>query len=165
MSLVPQQQRMPSLWILKGLITISLSEKKLDLLQWSWIFCNWRIYFSYETIPLWNPRNSLHRNLWSSLSDQRPLSVLVFAFPSFIADLQRGFYKNGTDKIKLKKKRREKLKKKITVIKPHTQKKKWNRVLRGKHSRFLLSTLLLDSAVACSTIFCNSWMTDVIVVV
>ena len=36
-----------------------------------------------------------------------------------------------------------------------------NTVLRGKHSRLLLSTLLSGSAVACSTIFLKSCDTDV----
>ena len=54
MSLDPQQQRVLSLWVLKGLITFSLSGKKLDLLQCSCIFCSWMICLAYTKISLYH---------------------------------------------------------------------------------------------------------------
>lgn len=100
MSLVPQQQRMLSLWVLKGLITFSLSGKKLDLLQCSCIFCSWMICLSYKTISLYHSgilETVLHRSRWGSLSDQRPLGVLVFAFLPFISGFLRGLCENRTE--------------------------------------------------------------------
>ena len=52
-----------------------------------------RLYKNFP-ISFWNPRNCLHRSLWGSLSDQRPLGVLVFAFLPFISGLLRGLCEN-----------------------------------------------------------------------